>query len=124
MIRTWSLVVGIVGVLGTGAAVRRLQAKNSGRELRHYWLLGAGALFPAWLIAFLGLLQPATKQPVDVPLPPQALLSSGAALLGLIATDYLLRRLQKPGANSSPLTCWLLGCLALVPAWIVLLLSL
>jgi hypothetical protein len=122
--RTWSLVVGIVGVLGTGAVVRWLQAKSAGREPRHYWLLGVAALFPAWLLAFLGLLQPANKQPVDVPLPPHALLSSGVGLLGLIATDYLLRRLPKPGTHFSPLTCWLLGCLALVPAWIVLLLSL
>jgi hypothetical protein len=124
MIRTWSLVVAVVGILATGAAVRPLQSKTPGRELRHYWFLGLGALFPAWLIAFLGLLQPATEQPGDVPLPPPALLSSGAALLGLIATDYLLRRLQKPGANFPAAIWWLLGCLALVPAWMVLILSL
>jgi hypothetical protein len=124
MIRTWSLLLGLVGILGTGAAVRPLQVKTPGRELRQYWFLGLAALFPAWLIAFLGLLQPATEQPVDVPLPPPALFSSAAGLIGLIATDYVLRRLQKPGANFRAVTWWLLGWLALFPAWMVLLLSL
>ena len=99
-----------------------LRKKDPERKLQHYWFLGLLALFPAWLIGFLALIQPATEQAVDVPLPPPALLSSGAGLLGIIATDYLLRRRQKP--LPTPLAWWAFGWLALLPAWIVLLLSL
>jgi hypothetical protein len=122
MIRTWSLLLGLAGVVGTGAFLQFLRKKDPERKLQHYWILGLLALFPAWLIAFLTVIEPATEQAVDVPLPPPALFSSGAGLLGIIATDYLLRRRQKPG--TTPFIWWALGWLALVPAWVVLLLSL
>jgi len=122
MIQTWSILVGVMGIVGTGVSTQILQKKDPERRFQHYWLLGLLALFPAWLIAFLALIQPATEQAVDVPLPPAALLSSGAGLLGIIATDYLLRRRQKPLAT--PLAWWAFGLLALLPAWIVILLSL
>jgi len=122
MIQTWSILVGLVGIVGTGVSAQILQRKDPKRRFQHYWFLGLFALFPAWLIAFLALIQPASEQAVDVPLPPPALLSSGAGLLGIIATDYLLRRRQKP--LSTPLAWWAFGLLALLPAWIVILLSL
>ena len=122
MIQTWSILVGLMGIVGTGVSVQILRKKDPERRFQHYWFLGLFALFPAWLIAFLALIQPASEQAVDVPLPPPALLSSGAGLLGIIATDYLLRRRQKPLA--APLAWWAIGLLALLPAWIVILLSL
>ena len=52
-------------------------------------------------------------------LPPRALFSSVVALIGVIATDYLLRRLQKSGHTLSLVTYWIIGVIALVPAWLI-----
>jgi amino acid transporter len=123
MVRTWSVLVGVVGILGTGTALRYLQAKYPEWEQRYFWFLGLAALFPGWMIAFLGLLQPLNQRD-NVPLPPPAILSSGAGLLGIIVTDYVLRRFQNPVRVFSPSTCWRLGYLALLPAWLILLLNL
>jgi hypothetical protein len=110
-----SLIVGIAGVLASGVAVFFLKD----RPPRHTWLLGIAGLFPAWLIAFLTVIQPASQSPVDVPLPPRALLSSAAGLIGIIATDYWLRRSQQSGRALSPLTWWLIGLAVLLPAWLI-----
>ena len=111
-----STIIGIVGVLASGAAVYYLQAKHPEWKAQHYWFLGLAGLFPAWLVAFLSLLPAATRAGVDTPLPPRALFSSVAGLLGVIATDYLLRRLQKSGYALRPLTYWLIGWTAFIPA--------
>jgi hypothetical protein len=124
MIQTWSILLGTMGVVGTGVSAQVLRKKDPERRLQHYWFLGLVALFPAWLIAFLALIQPASEQAVDVPLPPPALFSSGAGLLGIIGTDYVLRRVLNSRTQSSHLVYWLFGCVALLPAWLILLLSL
>jgi hypothetical protein len=110
-----SLIVGIAGVLASGVAVFFLKD----RPPRHPWLLGIAGLFPAWLVAFLTVIQPASQSAVDVPLPPRALLSSAAGLIGIIATDYLLRRSQQSGRVLAPLMWWMIGLMALVPAWLI-----
>ena len=119
----WSAIIGIVGILGTGAAVIYQQAKHPEWKPQHYWLLGLAGLFPASLVAFLSLLPSATTPGADTPLPPRALFSSVAGLLGVIATDYLLRRLQKSGCALKPLTYWVIGWLSLVPACLIAVLS-
>lgn len=111
-----SAIIGVVGILATGVAVFYLQAKKPEWKPQQYWLLGLAGLFPAWLVAFLSLLPAATAPGRDTPLPPRALFSSVAGLLGVIATDYLLRRLQKAGCTLRPLTYWLIGWLSLLPA--------
>ena len=111
-----SAIVGVVGLLATGAALFNLQAKHPEWKPQHYWLLGLAGLFPASLVAFLSLLPSATAPGADTPLPPRALFSSVAGLLGVIATDYLLRRLQKSGCALRPLTFWVIGWVALLPA--------
>jgi hypothetical protein len=73
----------------------------------------------AALVLFLGLLQPLTAETADAPLPPQAILSSGAALLGVIATEYFVRRLQKPGRTFEDTTYWMLGPVTLLPAMVI-----
>lgn len=115
----WSITTGIVGVFGTWAAVTYLERRVSDWRPHHYWFLGLAGLFPAWLIAFLSLLQPVTKGASEAPLPPQAIFSSGGALLGIIGTDYLLRRLQESGRTVRPVTYWALGLLALLPGWLI-----
>lgn len=110
-----SLILAVIGLAASGAARLFLKSK----EPRHYWLVGLAGLFPAWLVAFLAVIEPASRSAVDVPLPPRALFSSAAGLAGVIATDYFIRRAQKSGAALSPLQCWLIGCAALIPAWLI-----
>jgi hypothetical protein len=114
-----SVIVGIVGIIGTGIAVPYLEKNFPDRTLQHYWFLGLGGLFPAWLIAFLGLLEPVAGVAAEAPLPPRALFSSAAGLIGIIATDYLLRRFQKREQTLAPTAYWALGWAALIPAWII-----
>ena len=114
-----SAIIGVVGLLATGAALVNLQAKHPEWKAQHYWLLGLAGLFPAWLVAFLSLIPSATTPGVDVPLPPRALFSSAVGLMGVIATDYLLRRLQKSGCALKPLTYWVIGWLSLIPAFCI-----
>jgi len=110
-----SLIIAVVGLLASAVATIFLKD----RPPRHYWLLGLASLFPAWLIAFLTVIQPASQSPVDVPLPPRALLSSSAGLIGIIATDYFLRGSQQSGRVLTPVMWWLIGWAALVPAWLI-----
>lgn len=103
--------VGIAGVLVSGAAKSYIPV-----DARRAWLLGLAGLFPAWLFAFLTLIDPASRSVVDIPLPPRALMSSGAGLLGVIATDYYLR---KSGGAITAMNAWMIGVTALLPAWLV-----
>jgi len=110
-----SLIVGVVGVLASAIAAIFLKD----RPPRHYWLLGLASLFPAWLIAFLAVISPASQSPVDVPLPPRALFSSAVGLMGIIATDYFLRQAQQSGRVFTPVVWWFIGLGALIPAWLI-----
>jgi hypothetical protein len=109
------LITAAAGLLAS--AVAAIFLKN--RPPRHYWLLGLASLFPAWLVAFLTVIQPASQSPVDVPLPPRALLSSAIGLIGIIATDYFLRQAQQSGRAFTPVVWWFIGLGALVPAWLI-----
>lgn len=84
-----------------------------------YWLFGMAALFPAWLVAFLGFLTLTAGA-----LPKSAFIGSSALpLVGAIITDAVVRRLRESGRDHQPMTYWLLGVTALVPGWIFVLLS-
>jgi hypothetical protein len=106
-----SLIIAGAGVLASGVATRYAE-----KDPRRAWMLGLAGIFPAWLVAFLTLIDPASRSTVDVPLPPRALLSSGAGLLGVIATDYWLRKSE---SNPTVVFAWLVGWIALVPAWLI-----
>ena len=113
-----SIILGVLGLFTTGAAVPYLNRWVSNWGSRQHWLLGLMALFPAWLIAFLGLL-PSSVGPEYNPLPRSALLSSVVALLGIVFTDTAVRRLDKSGYFLSPFKYWLLGLAGLLPAWLI-----
>jgi hypothetical protein len=113
-----SVVLGVLGLVATAAVMPCLGRWVSNWGPRQYWLVGLMALFPAWLIAFLGLL-PSYVGPEYDPLPRSALLSSVVALLGVVFTGTAVRRLDKSGYSLSPFTYWLLGATGLVPAWVV-----
>ncbi len=116
---SWSVALGVFGIFAAWGALASLGRRGPDSKPQHCWLIGIAGLFPAWLIAFLTLLQPATQGSAEVPLPPQALLSSGVGLGGVIVTDYLLRRAQKSGRAVSPLVSWCLGVVALIPACLI-----
>ncbi len=113
-----SIVLGVLGLFGTGTVVPYLRSWVSNWRPQHHWFLGLAALFPAWLIAFLGLL-PSSVGPENNPLPRSALLSSVVALLGVVFTDTAVRRLDKSGYFLSFFNYWLLGIAGLLPAWLV-----
>lgn len=115
----WSIVLGVLGLFGTGAVVLYLSRWLSNWRPQHHWFLGLAALFPAWLIAFVGLLGLPAGERVKGSLPPSVILSSGAALLGIIFTDMAVRRLDQSGYALSPPTYWLLGIAGLLPAWVI-----
>jgi len=113
-----SIVLGVVGIVVTGAAITYFSKKVSNWGARQYWLAGLAALFPAWLIAFLGLLPSSVGSEYN-PLPRSALLSSVVALLGVVFTDTTVRWLDRSGYSVCPLTYWLFGLAGLLPMWLI-----
>ena len=121
----WSVVIGILGVGGTGLWMRYHPRQGRHYEPQWYWFVGLAALLPAWFLAFLGLLGSSPPRPdAEVALPLSALFSSAAGLLGAVFTDATVRRLQASGRAPQPLIYWLLGMLSLVPAWCIALIVL
>ncbi|MFQ5989144.1 MAG: hypothetical protein ACE5K9_04425 [Candidatus Methylomirabilales bacterium] len=112
---TWSVIAAVLGVGGAAALVARNSHRWSHWGPERFWLLGMGALAPAWLIAFLSLLAPANG------LVPKGVLigSSAVPLLGAIVTDTLVRRLRVSGRDHRPMTYWLLGVAGMLPGWSV-----
>jgi len=112
-----SILAAALGVPGTALLTIFLARRESTLRQEIYWLLGIGALLPAWLIAFLGLMGDSTGAPPEKALKLLWMVSSATALLGVIVTDALLKRLRESGREYGPLTCWLLGAVTLLPAW-------
>jgi hypothetical protein len=55
---------------------------------------------------------------------PHQIASSAAGLLGAILTDARARRLREAPEGSHPWARWLLGVMALLPAWIIAMIGL
>jgi zinc transporter ZupT len=121
---TWSVVVSALGLLASWGVTAYLTRRQHSRDPHLYWILGLAGLLPAWLIAFLGLLGSSTGGRSEVSLSVSWILSSAAALLGVIVTDALVRRLHESGRTHRPLMYWFLGIVALLPAWGIALWSL
>jgi hypothetical protein len=113
-----SIVLGFLGVVATASVVPYLSKQVPNWGPRKYWLVGLAALFPAWLIAFLGLLPSSVGSERD-PLPRSALLCSVTAVFGVIFTEMAVRQLDKRGYSLSSFVYWLLGIAGLVPAWAI-----
>lgn len=120
----WSVAAGLVGVLGTWFGIVRLDRQESHRPPEVYWLLGMAALAPAWLIAFLGLLGRMTGRFPEMSIAVWWILSASAAMIGVILTDAMVRRLQESGKAHPGKRYWLVGTGTFFPAWCIALLGL
>lgn len=117
-----SIAAAAAGLLASGLILRRL-GRRPDPSPTAAWLLGLGGLGPAWLVAFLGLLGPAPVTPPESLAGASFVLSSAAALVGVISSDALLRRRQRTG-RPVLLTAWLLGLAGLLPGWLIALVAL
>lgn len=113
----WSIVVAVLGLLGTWVWMSRLGRSQSSPDPILYWVLGLAALLPAWLTGFLGLIGPLNEGVPEPSLVVPFVLSPSAGLLGVILTDGVVSRLHQSGRAHGPATYWILGVAALVPAW-------
>ncbi len=91
----FSVLVGIVGVLGSGLTAVLLGRRRPNPLPGRYWVCGLAALPLAWLISPLALLGQWTGQGPDTPLLPSVILSSSGALVEIIVTDWAVRRLDQ-----------------------------
>ncbi len=115
----WSVLIGILGVFGTVGVLAYLRRREVSPVVEYSWLVGLAALAPAWLVGILSILGQSPVQVTDTPLPRSVLFSSAAALLGVIFTDLLNRRLQAKGVTPRWTTLWLLGVVSFIPAWMI-----
>ncbi len=115
----WSVWIGLLGVFGTAGVLAYLRRREIGPVVEYSWLVGLAALAPAWLAAILSLLGQTPAEVIDTPLPRSVLFSSAAALLGVIFTDVLNRRLLARDISPRSTTVWLLGVVAFIPAWMI-----
>ena len=120
----WSVVAALVGVLGTWFGMVRLDRSESHRPPEVFWLLGMAAIFPAWLIAFLGLLGRMSGRFPEMSLAAWWILSAAAAIVGVILADAMVRRRRESGHPSPPVKYWLIGVGTFIPAWGLALLGL
>ena len=118
-----SAVVGMLGLLGTGALAARLGRRGERRPGAGVWVLGLLGPVAGWLVAFWGLLGPSAGRPR--PGSEAAwILSSAAGLLGVILTDAAASRLREAPEAPRAVTQWVLGITALAPAWLIALIGL
>lgn len=119
----WSIALGVAGVLATWLLMTRLGRKRPDRPPEVYWVLGLAALCPAWLIAVLGLLGHTKGRFPDMSVAAWWILSGAAALLGVIVTDALVRRLRESGEPYPPARYWVVGVGSFFPAWCIAMLG-
>jgi hypothetical protein len=116
----WSLALAGAGLAASRWGALPLALRPPGAGPRAAWLAGLPALLPTWLFSFVSLLGAAgTAQG-----PPRTafLGASAAAILGVVASDWLFVREDRRPGGARPATSWLLGASALAPAWLVALL--
>ena len=108
------------GLAASRWGARALARRAPGPHAARLWLAGLPALLLAWLVPFVALLN---ASGTAEGLPRKAfMVASAAAILGVLASDWLFTREERRHAAARPLVSWLLGAAALAPAWLVALL--
>ena len=123
MIVALSLIIGIVGILGSRAYLTTLTADGMSRDPHVYWALGLVALLPAWVVAFVGLLgTPAGAKP-HLASAAVWMVSAAAGLVGAIATEAHVR--EAGDVVDAPLAArlWKVGLFTFLPAWVIALIG-
>jgi len=115
----WPVLIGVVGILGSGFAAVLIGRWASNPPPGGFWLCGLAGLAPAWLINLLALLGELPDRGPETPLPPSLILSTSAALLGVIVAYWAVRYLQGRRPVCHMMTYWLLGVVAFAPAWAI-----
>jgi hypothetical protein len=110
-----SLVAGAVGIAVSRLVLGRLARRPEPPEPTLAWVLGLAGVMPGWVVAFLGLLG-AAAEPIG-PVRLAFVTSSAGGLLGAIVTDVIARHLRASGPERPSALYWLLGVLAIAPAW-------
>ncbi len=110
-----SIWVGVIGVCASALLSGWFRGRL--RKAERYWLVGLAATVPAWIILLMVLLGELSAEHSEKGM--KAVLAGGTAagLLGVIATEFCVRRLKGCLAQVSGAFYWLLGTLALVPSW-------
>jgi hypothetical protein len=111
----WSLGLAVAGVAGSAWGARAVARRRP--SPRAMWVTGIPALLLAWLVPLVSLLNAAGT--VSGPSRKAFMLASGAAILGVLGSDSLINREEKQRTRPRPLAWWLLGAVALAPAWVV-----
>ena len=113
----WSLAFGIVGVAVSRWGARALARRGSPPTPRALWVVGLPALLFAWIVPFVALLN--ASGTIEGPPRKTFMGASAVAILGVLVSDWLINREEKRESVRRPLVSWLLGVVALVPAWLV-----
>jgi hypothetical protein len=116
----WSFGLAAMGLAVSRWGARALARRAPSATRRALWVTGLPALLPAWLLPFVSLLNVAGT--AEGPPRKAFMVASAAAILGVLASDWLMAREERRGAAARAVVCWLLGAAALVPAWLVALL--
>jgi hypothetical protein len=120
MFLLWSLGFAVLGVAGSAWGARTVARRSLSPTPRVMWVTGVPALLLAWLIPLVSLLNAAGT--VQGPSRRAFMLASGAAILGVLGSDWLINREEKDKSAPRPLAWWLIGAVALAPGWVVALL--
>ena len=113
----WSLALAVVGVLASRGGAWALARHPTPPTPRVLWVAGLPALLLAWLVPFVSLLN--ASGTIEGPPRKTFMGASAAAILGVLASDWLVNREETRASPRRPLVSWLLGVAALVPAWLV-----
>jgi cytochrome c oxidase assembly factor CtaG len=113
----WSLALAVVGVAVSRRGVLALARRQTPPTPRVLWVTGLPALLFAWLVPFVSLLN--ASGTIEGPPRKTFMGASAAAILGVLASDWLINREEKRVPSGRPLVSWFLGVAALVPAWLV-----
>jgi hypothetical protein len=101
----------------------RLASDGAPRDPHVYWCLGLGGVLPAWLIAFLTLLDESPGTRPALASVAGWMLSVAAGLAGAIAGGAVIRREAESPEGLSPVRGWRVGVWSGTPAWAVALLG-